>query len=248
VFIGGDPATVSAELDEHLQSCPICQEFRELILTLETRLRKALNLELRTPTLGIRRASGSVREPKSIPNSPTGFVQRALKWCPSPRLIAAMWAGLVVWIDRTPETLAADIIDHIGHEAEWRTQKRTVSPSTVNPILRERGLVLKPSPLSTSIIYARCCNFHGQRVAHLVVCTKSGPVTVILLAHNRVFITESFELEGYQGMIVPIQGGTVAAIGYSERALESGLHKVLCGLELLPTNPQAVPQRAAGAY
>ena len=74
-----------------------------------------------------------------------------------------------------------------------------------------------------SIDLERCPNV---RVPHLVLQTESGPVTVMVLAHDRLLKSVRFDEEGYRGVIVPVAGhgslavltrGSDAAIGSIER-------------------------------
>jgi hypothetical protein len=83
------------------------------------------------------------------------------------------------------------------------------------------------------MVYARSCDFRGHRVAHFVVRTQSGPVTVMVLMRERVRAIEHFESGGYRGVLVPLQGGSIAVVGRSDIALERTASEVVRGLELV---------------
>jgi len=52
--------------------------------------------------------------------------------------------------------------------------------------------------------------------------TSAGPVAVLLLTHEHVWLPHSFEKLGYQGRIVPIGKHAIAVVGVSEAAVEEG--------------------------
>ncbi|MEJ0008517.1 MAG: DUF3379 family protein [Steroidobacteraceae bacterium] len=65
----------------------------------------------------------------------------------------------------------------------------------------------------TTVTYARSCLFNGHWVPHLVVRTAAGPITVMVLAQERIAARQSFRQNGYSGVLVPSPaGGTLAII------------------------------------
>ena len=61
------------------------------------------------------------------------------------------------------------------------------------------------------IVYAYPCPFRGHRIAHLVVQTAHGPLTVMLLPHVTVTRREKFSESGLNGELLPAGTGSVAA-------------------------------------
>ena len=60
----------------------------------------------------------------------------------------------------------------------------------------------------------------------MVVQTEAGPVTVMLLAHEKVSRRQEFSEEGYSGVLLPAGEGSVAVLtrgGAVPQALESTL-------------------------
>jgi uncharacterized protein DUF3379 len=86
---------------------------------------------------------------------------------------------------------------------------------------------------STPVVYARNCNFRGHLLTHLVVTTEFGPVTVLVLTHERLRVIERFESDGYRGVLVPMQGGSIAVVSHSDIALEKATSEVLHGFEVV---------------
>jgi hypothetical protein len=62
------------------------------------------------------------------------------------------------------------------------------------------------------ITYAHSCWFRGRRVPHLIVQTPQGPVTVVVLPRERVTGTVDFEEDGYRGMLLPAERGSIAVL------------------------------------
>jgi Protein of unknown function (DUF3379) len=214
VLIGGDPGAVPTELHGHLRSCRDCREFRALVLTFETRLRSALELQMPVRTPG---------EPR-----------RAQRWRLGIGIAAALLAGFALWVSRPPATLAAEVVNHIEQEPESWVQTRPVSVAAVDSILPENsGFVLSAVMALAPVVYASRCDFRGHRVAHFVVMTESGPVTLMVLSHERVRVAERFESDGYWGILVPVSGGSIALVSHSDIALEKTMSEVMRGIDVV---------------
>jgi Protein of unknown function (DUF3379) len=233
VLLGGDPGEVSAELREHLHSCRDCQEFRGLILTFETKLHSALEVRVATRRPGLSRVGAAERRSVSSPTRAAGESRQARRWRMGVGIAAALLAGFALWASRPPETLAAELIRHAQGEPESWVQTQPVSVVAVDSVLEESGFVVRPVMGLAPVVYARSCDFRGHRVAHFVVLTESGPVTVLVLTHERVRVVERFESDGYRGVLVPVQGGSIALVSPSDIALERATSEVMRGLEIV---------------
>jgi hypothetical protein len=62
------------------------------------------------------------------------------------------------------------------------------------------------------VVYAMPCEFRGHVVPHLVVQTPNGPMTVMLLAHERVSKRTEFSEGGFHGVLLPAGNGSVAVL------------------------------------
>ena len=83
--------------------------------------------------------------------------------------------------------------------------------------------------------YASTCPFRGDKVPHLVVQTATGPVTVMVLRHERVARPVQFDEGGYAGTIVPAGPGSVAVIGHQPAADLDAVARQLSGaVEWIP--------------
>jgi len=136
-----------------------------------------------------------------------------------------------LWLGRPRETLAAEIISHVKSEPDSWVQTQSVAVAVVDSILQESGLLVRPG--MAPVVYASSCDFLGHRVPHFVVMTEYGPVTVLVLMHERLHATERFESDGYRGMLVPVRGGTIAVVSHSDIAIEKTTSDVMRGFEVM---------------
>ena len=87
-----------------------------------------------------------------------------------------------------------------------------VPDAEVADLLQREGLRLRPGVLRVS--YARGCEFHGYFAPHLVVQSDHGPVTVLVLPHERTRATlEHINKLGFDAVIVPAPRGVLVAVG-----------------------------------
>ncbi len=70
------------------------------------------------------------------------------------------------------------------------------------------------------IVYASSCWFRGHFVPHVVVTTKHGPVTVMILLHEKITATQQFNEDGFAGLLVPAHTGSVAVLSRTPMDLE----------------------------
>jgi len=197
-----DPHASDAELRAHRESCPECRAFTERLLRFESRLERALRVEIQ--------ATADV-----LP-----FERKAAAAAPGPSrwlaMAASMLLGLVVaggvWLTLPQRSLAADVVTHMAGEPEaWRRTEVPVPDPALNAVLQQSKVRLKPG--AGVVSYANSCDFRGHKVPHLVVQTPSGPVTVMVLVHEAVRTSMRFDEQGYRGTIVPVPGhGSIAVL------------------------------------
>ena len=126
-------------------------------------------------------------------------------------LVAVAVAG-VLWIAAPGASVAADVVTHMAGEPDaWRQTDVPVPDAELQQVLRNTHLRLAAG--SAMVSYASSCEFRGHHVPHLVIQTESGPVTVMVLVHERVSKPVRFDEQGYRGVIVPVAGhGSVAVL------------------------------------
>ena len=196
-----DPHNADAELQAHREACAECRAFTEKLLKFESRLERALRVDIppRADVLPFARKRGSAA------TAPRRWMALAA----SVLLGAAIVGG--VWLSLPQPSLAAAVVAHMAGEPEaWQRTEAVPQPELAD-VLKDSKLRLKPD--AGIVSYASSCAFRGHRVPHLVVQTAKGPVTVMVLVHESARQVTPFDSEGYRGTIVPVPGhGSIAVL------------------------------------
>ena len=210
LHIGGEPQSLPAEVREHLTTCESCSGFLEETLSMEGRLRGALEVPLN------RFRGDPARNPAAMPR----------RYALAPSVVLAILVGGGFWFFRPPQALAGELMEHVMHEPEsWQEHPR-VAPPELAAMLRDVGVDFD---IRMPVTYAAPCIIRGRPVPHLVVQTDQGPVTVILLPHEKVESRQEFSEGPYRGVLLPARQGGVAVI--ARGALPEALTgQVLSGL------------------
>jgi len=188
VAIGGDPHALPPEVTAHIATCAACRQFHEETLSLDGRLRAALEL----PLTKFRRPAPPARR----------FAMAA-------SVALAILAGAGVWLFRPQPALAEEVVEHVRHEGGSWGMQEVLPAARIAEVLAKAGVAFDTS---MPVVYASACPFHGRRVPHLVVQTADGPMTVMLLAHEKVSERQKFSEDGYQGMLLPAGEGSIAVL------------------------------------
>jgi len=189
LMIGADPEGSAPELEQHLQECGSCRQFRTEMRTLEANIRRALE-----------RPPASARTVRST-------------WRPlalAASVLLAMLGVLSLWLLRPSETLARDVVAHVREEPESWLMRQHVDTQSMDEALRGAGVKLEIT--SDRITYAQSCWFRDHYVPHLVVQTAQGPATVLILRNLQVKGRETFHESGMNGVIVPAPEGSLAVL------------------------------------
>ncbi|HEX6636258.1 MAG TPA: DUF3379 family protein [Steroidobacteraceae bacterium] len=187
--IGGDPRHLSVEVREHLEGCAACRKFHDETLAMETQLEAALQLPL--------------HEFRAKSRTP------ARRFALAASLVVALLAAGGAWLFRPQPALAAQVVEHVRHEAgSWALQRR-LTDEEIAAVLARAGVHFDNS---MPVVYASPCPFRGHVAPHLVIQTEQGPVTVMLLGEEKVARRQQFAEEGYEGVLLPAGEGSVALV------------------------------------
>jgi hypothetical protein len=199
-----DPRDAASELAAHRETCLECRQYTEQLLRFESRLDRALRVD--APAQSTAQISAQV-----VPLRPRRAESRSWLAIAASVLVAVVVAG-GVWLAVTAPSLAADVVTHMAGEPDaWQKTDVPVPGSDLSAVLRDSHLRLNPDVGVVS--YAQSCEFRGHHVPHLVVQTAAGPVTVMVLVHERVAASTQFDENGYRGVIVPVAGhGSLAVL------------------------------------
>jgi hypothetical protein len=215
-----DPA-----LREHRESCAECSVYTDRLSRFESRLDRAMRIALPAGAQAVPLRAGLPRKALRHPSYRRGWLAMAASL-----LLASVVAG-GLWLSVPGRSLAADVVTHMAGEPQaWRRTDVPVPDPALRSVLRDAHLQLAAGPGIVS--YAASCEFRGHRVPHLVIQTESGPVTVMVLVHERASRAVKFDEQGYRGIIVPVPGhGSLAVLtrgtAVDPSAVERMAHQVL---------------------
>jgi hypothetical protein len=256
--IGADPGATPSELAEHLTGCLECSQFQREMVTLDGRIRLAFEKGPLEAQLSGETPGGDSSPADGGHVTPASSAVTAGSEAAAPRTLASVspisaarkpkrksvWSGwalaasvavasmLVVWLLSPTDSLAHDVVTHVEYESDSWSSHEQISPVEVKEALAEAGTVLDMS--SDKIMYAHSCPFHGHIVPHLVVTTPSGPVTVMVLAHEQVKHRMSFHEDGMSGVITPGPHGSLAVIMQGNANIDAVADQVNKSVRWLP--------------
>jgi len=224
-----DPHDPDPRLREHCESCHDCNLFSERLLRFESRLERALRVG---PASEAAASSDNVvplraRSPLRSP----AYRKRMLAMAAS--VLMALVVGGGLWLSAPGASLAADVVTHMREEPQaWRRTDVPVPNPKLDNVLRDSHLRLAAGGGAGMVSYASSCGFRGHQVPHLVLQTDAGPVTVMVLVHERSPKPVQFDEQGYRGVIVPVPGhGSLAVLTRGSaadmEAIEQIAHRVL---------------------
>jgi hypothetical protein len=207
-----NPHDADPEVQAHRAACAECRAFTEKLLRFESRLERALRVDIpagKADVLPFARKTASDSPPR--------------RWAIAASVLLGVSITAGIWLTLPQSSLAADVVAHMEGEPDaWRTRDAVPEPQ-LDAVLQGEHLRLKPG--AGIVSYAQRCNFRGHVVPHLVVQSAAGPVTVMVLVHERVRSATDFDEQGYRGTIVPMPGhGSIAVLmqdpGTSRREVE----------------------------
>jgi hypothetical protein len=186
--IGADPRGVPADVAAHLEGCADCRRFRDEMQMLDGRVHAALELPL-----------AKFRKP----------VAPARRFALAASVVLALCCVGGFWLFRPATALAGEVMQHVVEEPDSWNMSATLPPAEVADVLRTaKAQFDSPYP----IVYGYPCPFRGSRVAHLVVQTSDGTMTVMLIPHEQVRRRTEFSRDGMHGLLVPAGEGSVALL------------------------------------
>jgi hypothetical protein len=194
-----NPESRDAELLAHYASCAECRAYTERVQKFEERLRRALEVPL----------GGADVLPFQRREVQRSRVSRMFA------LAASVILGLVIggglWLSLPKRSLAADVVAHMAGEPDSWNTRQAVPDSEAEKVFSNANMHLAPT--AGVVSYASGCEFRNHVVPHLVVQSPKGPVTVMVLVHEKVKAQQQFDEEGYRGTIVPVKDhGSIAVL------------------------------------
>lgn len=216
---GAHPQHLGPAAQAHAGQCAECAEYLAQMRQLDSLMKRAM--EVPAPV------SGNVTPMRTVVlknRTPARVFALAAS------MLLAVMVGAGIWIASSRDTLAADVIVHVREEpdAMVATDKR-VTQAELDDVLRRAGVRLKSGTQTVSV--ARTCPFRGKTIPHLVVQTRAGPITVLVLGDEHLTSARAFDEQGYAGILRPSGRGAVAIIANSPAALDEAAAQVEAAVE-----------------
>ncbi|MFK8029288.1 MAG: DUF3379 family protein [Gammaproteobacteria bacterium] len=231
--LGADPGHIDESMRDHASSCATCAALQAELTQFDSLLRSALDVDV-PAGLGVlvddtlattaadsltESATDTVTTDNVVPlrKAATGDERR---WnTPMYALAATLLLGIGAFfgnlLSQETSQLPLEVVAHIDHEPNLLVGDWSVVPaSQLNTVLTSGRVSLK-GDIGT-VRHAGLCSFRGNNVAHVVVQSSNGPVTVMLLPEEKTDGITSFNEEGYRGVLIPVGEGSIAVISDSE--------------------------------
>lgn len=212
--IAADPSFDDAGL--HLAQCSDCQGWRDEMLALDDAILAALEIpvpDITVPELPEIDTSNVTALPRRRFGTPAWLAVAAT-------VTVAAFIGLrMIAFDPTGLPLSEQILRHLDHEPyALRVTDEAVSEQRLAKVLPASIATLDHS--AGLITYAQSCKINGKVVPHLVIQGERGPITILLMAEEKIDSAEKITGESINGVIIPVGDGSIAIIGEDGENLE----------------------------
>lgn len=201
----------------HLSECPGCQAFRTEMLSLDSKIAAAMQIDvpdLKLPDLPTIDADNIVALATRRPRLTPGWLAVAAT------VVLAAAAGVrMVGVGAGYDSLAEEVLAHLDHEpASLRPSTTAVSEQRLTSVVPAGIAHLDHS--AGLITYAQSCDINGKTVPHLVLQGVHGPITILLMPDEPVAKAETLDGKNVHGVILPVGDGSIAIMGPREERLE----------------------------
>jgi hypothetical protein len=144
-------------------------------------------------------------------------------------IMAGVLVGVLLWQGGSTDPLRRDVLEHL--RAEPGALAAAARPADPGPVLARAGIGLDAA--AGEVTYAATCQFRGRPVPHLVVQGEGGPVTLLVLRHERVEAPLDFTARGFSGRIVPSGPGSLVVAAEAGTDLEPLVPRMQAAIEWL---------------
>lgn len=229
--LDGDPGADFPGRSAHAAACPDCARYAADSAVFERRLAAALAVDVPDFRIDLREedqhAGGRGDKVVALDRGRRG---RSARWRGLPA-----WAGVAAALalavtltlqfaggpqELDSSALAAEVIAHLDHEP----YSRVVTDEAVAGNRLSRVLTPAVSRLDAGrvglVTYARTCPINGRDVPHLVVQGADGPVTLLLMAGEKLDAPVPLEGDGFHGVILPVGDGSIAVVGEKGQSVD----------------------------
>ena len=221
--LGATPGHIDEATRAHMSDCASCAALHAELSQFDATLRAALEVDVpaglgKLPTADLAEKSDNV-----VPLRHAGGQNKRSINAPMFALAATLLLSVGVffgsWLGRLSAPLPEAVIAHIEHEPNLLVGDWSVVPASHLTSVLTTGHVSLKGDIGT-VRHAGLCSFRGNKVAHVVVQSTSGPVTVMLLPEEKTAGITTFDEDGYRGVLIPVGEGSIAVISGSEESTE----------------------------
>lgn len=214
--VGAEPRRLEPGMAEHCQSCVACAAFVRETQALDARLERALNIPVPE---GL---EARIVLDASLKHAPGLWRRPWLAAAASALLTLALATTAYVHMHPAGEDLAGAVVAHIRNPEEVGAiapnQALIHDASYVENVFDSAGVRMQGS--MDGLSYAHVCLFRGERVVHLVMQGRNGPVTIMLLPRIHVDKNTPVDEAGFHGVIVPAGQGSIAIVTNNNTPVE----------------------------
>lgn len=226
-----DPGDRDPRILEHAAACPPCTGFGQRLAQLDRSLRAAIDVAPPREMCARILLRQSCAERRAVRTRR----RRWLALAASVLVVAAVAGGY--WSYREPDSLSQAVLAHLDAEPIALAPHGAIPVERINQIAQPTQTWIDDSIGTVS--FARICPIHDAKAVHLVVEGDEGPVTVMILPHEKIDKKMAVRNQRYEGVIVPRAVGSVAIVGYRGESLGAVEARVRTGVHQL--QPQLHP-------
>lgn len=208
---GADPQHLPSVAQAHLRDCPACAQYLAEIVDLDARLKRALSVTV--PPARRRLAVESHRRYLALAAS----------------VVFAVAIGVGGWLVFAPQGLAADVVEHMRGEPDSWASTTPATDATLETAMQRGGAWFTTMP--GRFVYVQSCWFRGHYVPHLVLETDQGPVTLMLLRHEKLNERKTFDEDGYRGVLLPVDAGAIAVVTHGAPLSEALAKRIAASIQ-----------------
>jgi len=145
--------------------------------------------------------------------------------------IGLLFAYNLVFVQAPNKALGERVLSHVYHELDHLHEHKQQSLLQVNALLLDFGLSL--DKMFGTVNYLGSCTIADTAGIHMVLTGETGPVTVLMLPGKNITDEYIFNDSRFNGLIMPIENGSVAVIGEKGESLKSLKQKLSQYLSLI---------------
>lgn len=211
-ILSTDSSHNKLELEAHLATCSSCAKFAVEIQQFEAVLNETLHVDVPDGLADRIILSKSMEAKQDKRQRRKSYFAIAASLFLTVNLV-----GGLLYIN-TPYALDQVALRHVADEAHHLYENNNIQLAQVNNILRTLNVRLDKNIGKAT--YAGLCPIRKYRGGHIVMQGKKAPVTLLLMPGEYVSRQERMNNAEFNGVILPIENGSVAIISKDKMDLE----------------------------